>query len=70
MKTKKNYEKKTWLCPTKGNTGPPLDDFFYHLEEHPLGVNFSNFKKKLHIGTFFIDPQSLEFFLIKNFKKS
>ena len=37
---------------------PPRQLFFYHLEEHPLGGNFSDFQKKLIIGTFFIDPQS------------
>merc|ERR1711984_4541 len=45
---------------------PPRQLFFFHLEEHPLGGNFSNFKKKLHIGTFFIDPQIFFFKISKN----
>ena len=44
---------------------PPGDDFFY-LKEPPLRGNFSDFKKKLLIGTFFIDPQKVKLKISKN----
>ena len=53
------------LRPTKRNTASPPLTFFY-LKKHLLKDFFFNFKKKLLIGTFFIDPQKVE---TQDFKK-